>query len=350
MKHANGWRMVLLMIVAGTLHQGCFGGEGSNSQCNSTENGGSDFFGSCPVPQKPQECRGTDGEGRVRITAEQAWPDRVGEPPRLTAEETANGCAAYVACLDEDDEFSAVGGHTLFAFLFHTCLNGAWFLSTEREERAIPWSGNERFSFFIREILAARGDCAAIRSIATERPSWIYCEEDGCFARERHEVTCEGDVAVFDDGSRRDCSRAFATCSTSSETGCTDRPFTGCKKGAKARCDGDVRLGCDGCGYVSFHDCGWNGGHCEETEKGTGCVAPDTSACEGVQSGCADGGFERCVFGHKVRVDCAAIGMECVDQNAVASSSGTYELCAAEGLPPACVLGNCRARPDAGAP
>jgi hypothetical protein len=259
----------------------------------------------------------------------------------LTAEEAANGCAAFVAC---DDELASYTGHGL---LLSLCLSGGWLFSTELEERAIPWPGNnERFPFFIRETLAARGDCTAIRQTLTDAPSWLYCEEDGCIAREEHEVSCDGDVAVFDDGSRRDCSRAYATCSTSSETGCTDRPFTGCEEGAKARCDGDVKLGCDGCGFVSFRDCGWNGGHCEETEEGAECVAPDTSTCEGIQDGCTDGGFERCVFGQKVRVDCAAIGMECMDENNVASSSGAYDRCAAEGLSYPCTLGHCRARPD----
>jgi hypothetical protein len=262
----------------------------------------------------------------------------VDEPPRLTAEEVANGCAAYVACDDESALFRTQGSR------LGACASGRWWFPAAREE-TIP-RGNERFPFFIREILAARGDCAAIRSILTDAPLWLSCTEYGCAAWVQHEVSCEGDVAVFDDGTRRDCSRAYATCSTSSETGCTDRPVTRCETGAQAKCDGDVRLGCGACGFVSFHDCGWGGGHCEETDEGAECVEPDASTCEGVQNGCTDGVFERCVLGQRVRVDCAAIGMECATEISGASPPQPSDACAAEGLSSPCALRYCRARPD----
>jgi hypothetical protein len=199
---------------------------------------------------------------------------------------------------------------------------------------------NESFPFFIREVLAARGDCATIRSILTDAPYWLSCTEAGCTAQRKHKISCDGDVA-FNDGFRRDCSRAYAKCSTSSETGCTDRPLTRCEAGAKPRCDGDVVLGCNGCEFLAFFDCGWGGGHCEETEEGAECVALEASTCEGVQSGCTGGGFERCVFGQRVRVDCAAIGMECATE-----APQSFDDCAAERLSSPCALGYCRARPD----
>jgi hypothetical protein len=346
MKQPNRRWVLLLMIGAGTLHQGCFGGGDDPMTCspNTFGDDDADFFGSCPVPQKPRPRRGTDDEGRVQITANEAWPDRAEEPPHLTAEEIAEGCAAFVAC---DETYGGQGQPVLL----RACLGGSELLSTEREQRAIPWPyKNERFSFLIRETLAARGDCARVRSILTAAPLWLHCEEDGCIATERHEATCEGDVAVFDDGSRRDCSRAYAHCSSTSETGCTDRPFTRCDGESRSRCDGDVKLGCDGCEFVSYRDCAWNGGRCVETEEGAECVPPDQSACTGVQTSCKDGGFERCVFGQKIRVDCGAIGMECADQEYPTGSSSNWDQCSVEGLSAPCTLAHCRApgQPDGG--
>jgi hypothetical protein len=340
------------MIGAGTLHQGCFGGGDGPMKCDGAPGINEDLdFRSCPVPEKPRALHGTDGEGRVEITAREAWPDRAEEPPHLTAEEVATGCAAFIAC--DDNDTSALLGQDVF---LSNCFNGATFLSTKREQRAIPFPGsNERFPFLIRQVLESSGDCTAIRSILTAAPRWFYCEEDGCIAKAAQEVTCEGDVAVFKGGSRRDCSRAYATCSTSSETGCTDRPFTRCESGAKDRCDGDVKLGCDGCGFVSYRDCGWNGGHCEESETGAACVDPDLSGCTGMQDGCTDGAFETCVFGKKVRVDCAALGLECASTHypAAPPDPAMPGICELRGFSGPCDLAFCQQRSehsDAGAP
>lgn len=158
-------------------------------------------------------------------------------------------------------------------------------------------------------------------------------------------MTCDGDVAVFGDGTRRDCSRAHAACSTTSETGGTDRPFTRCENGAKARCDGDVKLGCDGCGFVSFRDCAWNGGSCEETADGAECVEPDATGRGVLQNGCVDGAFERCVSGERVRVDCSEFGMECASTRypAPPANAPLSGICAITGLAAPCDIGFCRA-------
>jgi hypothetical protein len=337
MTSSNRRGVLVLAIVAATFHQGCLGGGNSTSGCDSQPFGETDFR-SCPVPQEVGPHHETRADGRVDVTALQAWPDRA-EELRLTPADVAEGCAAYAACGTTSSDPSLIG------LDFQSCLQGRtqFFFSTETGERAIPIEGkNERLPFFLREVIAAKGDCAKIKAALTGAPSFLYCEEDGCIAREKHEVTCEDTVAVFDDGTRRDCARAEAECSAASETGCTDRRFSSCNAGAKDRCDGDVKLGCDGCGFVSFHDCSWNGGHCAESASGAACVPPDRGACEGMTTSCTGDGFDVCAFGEPVHVDCAAMGMKCSHRSFdVAADSNALDQCAYAGLTAPCMLANC---------
>jgi hypothetical protein len=303
---------VLLLGAAGLMLPACLGfGGGSGKGC------GADglAIGGCPEPQSTGEHFRTGEDGRLRATTAQVWPDRAPEPPRLTAQEVASGCAAYAACAADEWAPRSPGKAIPETFLASACLGGTLeWPDTNREERAIPLSSkNERWDFVIREVLATKGDCRRIRSVLTPAPEWLYCEEDGCISRSSHTVTCNGDVAVFDDGTERDCSRAHARCSETSETGCTDRRFSSCEEGALSRCDGDVKLGCDGCGFVSFRNCAWNGGHCEESADGATCVASAENSCSGLDRSCGQGGFDTCVFGSVVRVDCAGLGMACAN-------------------------------------
>jgi hypothetical protein len=235
-----------------------------------------------------------------------------------TAQETADACSAFAACADPEWLGRAdVGGLLGLAVpLLRTrvqqaCLSGTFDLSygIGAGSRVIPVAAsNEGWPFFIRAVLAARGDCARVRDVLTDLEVQMNCQEDGCWGLEKEPVHCDGDVATV--GSHtRDCSRSGTRCSETSLTGCTDRPLTRCKPGGHDRCDGNVKLGCDGCGFVSFRDCSWNGGTCSETADGAKCLAPgDYVGCH--TPSCKGTSLSLCVSGRTVTVDCREEGMQ----------------------------------------
>jgi hypothetical protein len=66
------------------------------------DGGSSGFF--CPNPISPPtgEVHGIDSEGRVQVTAAEAWPERMTEPSVPTVQETAHACSAFAACADPE--------------------------------------------------------------------------------------------------------------------------------------------------------------------------------------------------------------------------------------------------------
>lgn len=293
-----------------------------------------DIWDQCPDAQ-PRRCVGRRSDGRVDISAAEAWPERAEEPPPLTPEQTADACAALASC--DDFQFETVRGSALLTVtpytLLTSCLAGG-LNGYSTEERAIPIDGyDERLGFLLRAVLAKNGDCAAIRTVLTRSRVNRECQEDGCWVNgEPPRVHCEGDVAVFDNGSRRDCSRAYARCAVSSPTGCTDRPLLGCPVGASDRCDGNVKLGCDSCGYVTFRDCGWSGGRCVQTAEGAVCEDA-ARECDTIPA-CEGNSLMECVSGKAMAVDCTRFGATC------RSRTITVELERGAGGPPASVPSN----------
>jgi hypothetical protein len=287
---------LLCVILVSSFHQGCFG-SGSSFDCDtrsvaSSHDAGCFLFSCiddnpCPNPPVPPKgpVHGIRPDGRVDVTAAEAWPDRPPPEPVPSPQEVADACAAFEACVDSKssqtdppappttndgrspDEVACANGG-IFAF-------GPFALNAA--ERVIPLHGLlESWPFFIRAVAALHGDCAAIKQVLTKRNGAFVCQEDGCWASTTAQAACNGAVSL-QDGGARDCSRSGMLCSETSPTGCTDRPLVRCKTGGADRCDGDIKLGCDHCGFVSFHDCTWNGGHCEETNDGAACVAPGDS-------------------------------------------------------------------------
>jgi hypothetical protein len=255
---------------------------------------------------------GRRSDGRVDISAALAWPGRAAEPRPLTPAQIAEACTLLAAC--DDFHFETMRGGLLPDVTPHTvlgsCLAGG-LDGYSTEERAIPIDGyDERLGFLLRTVLATNGDCAELGTVLTRSRVNRECQEDGCWVNGTPpRVKCDGDVAVFDNGSRRDCSRAYTRCAPSSPTGCTDRPLLGCPAGARDRCDGNIKLGCDGCGYVSFRDCGWNGGRCVETAEGAACEDA-ARECDSRPT-CEGNSLAQCVSGTAVTVDCARLGSTC---------------------------------------
>jgi hypothetical protein len=264
---------------------------------------------------------GVRPDGRVDVTAKDAWPDRPPKAPLLTSGEVAEGCAILAACLDYSLVSEAgLWDERYWRFLVQNfCLSGAVQpLAVNAAERVIPLTGPiaaaESWDFMLRSALEAQGDCSRVKAAFTERDPVIGCQEDGCFSTEERTVTCAGDVASYKEtGRTRDCSRSGMRCSTKSPTGCTDRPLVLCTSGGKDRCDGEIKLGCDDCGFVSFHDCSWNGGHCEETPGGAQCVPPGDSSTCAQCSHCNGSKLSLCVSGTQAEVDCNSVGMTCSD-------------------------------------
>ncbi|MGZ3419086.1 MAG: hypothetical protein ACXVEE_14540 [Polyangiales bacterium] len=249
---------------------------------------------------------GKRADGRIEVTADQAWPARASEPAALTGVELARACVALGSCLETKDEPAT--------------LIGLCTMPDGSEERAVPeGEKSERRSFVLRTALAG-GSCATLNSLETPRAKEIYCEEDGCWwtssAVTPPTVTCAGDVATMkiEDGRvlTRDCSRAYQKCDTTSPTGCSDRRPVACDPAAKDRCDGNIKLGCDHAGRVSFHDCGRvaGGGCAEDADGSASCVYPDAKKCNvPAASTCADAtSVSVCVAGDTQKVDCTTLG------------------------------------------
>lgn len=264
----------------------------------------------CNSGRPPGVVHGVRSDGRVDVTAAEAWPNRKAEPAPLTAAEIARACAVVGACIPTTGP--AASKDADLATITALCA-----VPDAQEERAIPASGsNERWSYTLRRVLAAPS-CDTVNAVVSKRPTAIVCEEDGCWWASTTQlipkVTCAGTVATMTTGSStyvRDCAAAYAACDPTSSTGCTDRAPVACDAKGKDRCDGDVKLGCDNTGRVSFHDCALVGRTCVETSDGASCAPKTATPCDALSS-CGGGGSTQltiCAADQKVTVDCAAIG------------------------------------------
>jgi hypothetical protein len=252
---------------------------------------------------------GLTTDGRVDISAAEAWPSRPAEPRAITPAETLGACAILSACFSHLGDAGATDADQIKGIA--SCVDPAMRMW---EERAVPeLNENERWSFKVRTILEKKA-CGGVLAVST-RPAGVTCQEDGCYWSDPGPpptVTCEGDVATLSTAHgtfTRDCSHAYTACSTESGTGCTDRPRVACDSRGNDRCDGDVKLGCDRCGLVSFHDCALLGGHCVENPSGAACVYPDPAGCTAAPS-CAGNVLTFCVAGAPTTVDCVALGLD----------------------------------------
>jgi hypothetical protein len=252
-------------------------------------------------------------DGRVDVSAAEAWPNRPAEPPIVTPSELLGGCAILAACFRlQVPDAGAVDVDKQMADAIRSCVIPS---SHGNEERVIPeLTQNERWSFNLRTLLAKKA-CAGL-FLTTPRPPGIVCQEDGCWydpMMASPSVHCAGEIATLAVGGMsytRDCSHSYTTCSESSPTGCTDRPPVTCQSAAIDRCDADIKLGCDRCGMVSFHDCGVMGGHCVENPGGASCAYPNAAQCTPMDQACAGNLLTACVGGTPVTVDCVALGLK----------------------------------------
>jgi hypothetical protein len=248
-------------------------------------------------------------DGRVDVTAAQAWPNRVTEPKALTPDEIARACAVIGACTQSKGSSTAQQDQDM-AFATALCA-----IPDGSEERVIPIDQrNERWSFRVRQILSAIS-CDTVTASLTDRPLGITCEEDGCWWSSNTPiptVRCDGDVATLTSGDKtfvRDCARALTKCDATSPTGCTDRAPVACDPAGNDRCDGDVKLGCDHQGRVSFHDCALVGKKCVESADGASCAPAHTSACSaGSSCDTSSGKLSVCAVDQMQAVDCKALG------------------------------------------
>lgn len=345
------------IALAPALYQGCRGHDSAAVVLDGSPSPSCDLNQWCPKadPWLLGPIYGVRDDGRINISAVEAWPNRPPKTPRLEPAEVAEACAALAACMDLS--CSPFDGLWARAELQSLCPLGSLSLfDINAPERVIPIgsfpqdnrarAANESWEFALRTVLAARGNCTQIQQVLTERAPFIECQEDGCYATEFWPLTCNGDIATFRTTTTtltRDCSRSGTHCSEASRTGCTDRQLIHCSCAAQDRCDGDIKLGCDHCGFVTYHDCSWNGGHCEETTEGTGahCVPPvDPSTCVG-SAGCNGSSLTLCTPTGAVDVDCSTIaGMQCVPLERDAPFTGA--ICSP------CGPGGCAMSSDAG--
>src|ERR1041384_7119985 len=90
----------------------------------------------CPAPYEipPTPIHGVRSDGRVDVSAKEAWPDRPRSPsPPFTPDELARGCAALSVCIPK------VGVGTNFV----DCLAGApGGIEVNAAERVIPIMGS----------------------------------------------------------------------------------------------------------------------------------------------------------------------------------------------------------------
>lgn len=249
--------------------------------------------------------------GRVAHDAKEAFTNKPASVPVLSAKDIAAACATDVACSmsgEKTTKSDRMNGVAL-------CVENV----TWSAERAIPMSGfahdNERAEYFVGCVNQHANSCSSVLGCRTDRTSAVYCEEDGCRGAAGAAVTCHGSVATLDDGSSRDCARAFAECDPSSPTGCTDRQFTACPadESRADHCEGNIRLGCDRNGQVSYHDCSRMGGTCGAKADGQhGCIytegAADVGCANGTRLPSCDGATLRvCVNGRLVSVSAPAL-------------------------------------------
>jgi len=288
---------------------------------------GPDAFGDAPFGRTTCNIdapivHGVRPDGRVDVSAAEAWPNRSPEPPAVTPTELLGGCAILAACFRlQVPDAGVVDIDKQMADAIRSCVNPT---SHGNEERVIPeLDQNERWLFTLRTLIAAKGCAGLFRS--TQRAPGIICQEDGCWwnpALAAPTVTCASDVATLATNTgtfTRACSHAFTTCDANSPTGCTDRAPVTCVSAAQDRCDANIKLGCDRCGMVSFHDCSLMGGHCVESPGGASCVYPNAGLCTPDSQACAGSVLTACVGGMPVTVDCVALGLTaCANGHCVA--------------------------------
>jgi len=268
----------------------------------------------------PGPTYGLTPEGRVAITAAEAWPGRASEPPLLAAPELARACVTVAACLYLDDLISfslfpesVDESRRSFAQICANPPHGSRGSFIFEEQHAIPLPGiQERLPFLLSAALDAKGDCSKVRAARTKAPDALRCESHGCFWRSDTDplptVTCAGTVATLVSNGRvytRDCSRAFVTCDPKSPTGCADRPLRRCDEKGTDRCDGNIHLGCRSSGFVSYRDCARYGGTCEQIGDGADCtyLYPECPApkCDGTK-------IQMCALGETFDLDCRELG------------------------------------------
>src|SRR5262249_25301656 len=152
-----------------------------------------------------------------------------------------NACAKITACIHiQPPDGGAVDLDKQAVDGLKSCVDPTTHGS---EERAIPEPNqNERWSYKVRSI-AAKPGCQGVL-IGTQVPPGTVCQEDGCWwgTPPAPGVSCQGNVATVTTSQGtfgRDCSHSYTTCSTYSETGCTDRPRVACDPAGNDRCDGN---------------------------------------------------------------------------------------------------------------
>lgn len=255
-------------------------------------------------------------DGRVSVTAAQAWPHRASELPVPSGDRLARACVALAGCLYVDDVaqgFYPEQTDAIRARWTAACADPA----SSFEERAIPLPGlNERLPRLLAAATESGWDCSMIHAARTKRPAGAKCEE-GCWWSSDVDpvptVSCSGTVATlttFSGSVARDCAGALAVCDPASPTGCTDRPVTRCDPQAKDRCDGDVRLGCNHLGQVSFRDCARMGGTCREigTDRAECEYPKGDAACSIGVAYCDGNAVHLCALAEHVAVDCTSLG------------------------------------------
>jgi hypothetical protein len=308
MRFATVLGCVMGLGACATAWAGCGGGNETFAPVDKGDSGAHWWAADPTCAIDSAEVHGLTPDGRVNVTAAEAWPSRPMEPTPPTAAEILSACAILSSCFSQigdagvSSDADQIKGIT-------SCLDPT---THKFEERAIPEAEqSERWSFKVRNIIAKKG-CGGVL-IGSKRPHEAYCEESGCWwtGSSPATVTCEGTIATYNAPTpvgTRDCAGSYATCSTTSPTGCTDRPRVACQSAGKDRCDGDIKLGCDRCGLVSFHDCGLQGGHCVESPDGAACVYPDPAACTAAPS-CSGSMLTFCSRGAPTTVDCVALGL-----------------------------------------
>jgi len=276
-------------------------------------------------PEAGGPVHGVRPDGRVDVSAADAWPDRPTEPPLPTGADLARACATLAACLYVDDlNRLAAPVSDLRKYFAHDCANptlypagSTLFDTTHREEEhGIPIEGlNERLSWLLQVALDSKGDCDKVRAARTARQSGLDCASEGCAWRSScgllSSVRCAGSVATIDLGGgrsyMRDCAHTFTSCDSKSHTGCKDRPLVRCDPAGGDRCDGAIHLGCRSIGYVSLRDCSRYGGTCKEVGSMLANCDYPYSDCNELPS-CSGSTLNICTLGKIETVDCIALG------------------------------------------
>src|SRR5258708_20759366 len=118
---------------------------------------------------------GVRADGRVDVSAQEAWPNRAPEPPMVTPSELLRACAILSACFRiPTPDGGALDIDKQMAHGLRSCLDRA---SHGNEERVIPdLSQNERWSFTLRTLLSKPG-CGGL-FISAPRPPPLISQDD----------------------------------------------------------------------------------------------------------------------------------------------------------------------------